>query len=413
MKQISEKQIKDLMSHLDSMTKLVDDLPAIPNQDKIENSGVSIPGIILKLMKYNDQYEVLKSQGSIRKYFGIKDRFTFDHFSEIIDENYYGLFLKNLSVAISNQTEVRTDYRFVIQDSSYRWYEIIMLPIEEEKNTINLVILENTARKELEERERVMSEMDKSASLKSLVSCIAHEINNPNHNIMQNISLLENGWEDIIAVLDEYASEKGDFKIKNVQYSKIRKYLTQLLGKILNSSRQIKDIIDDLRRFSQKSQNLMSDEINLNYLVEKTVDLIRQEIHNATENFKVMYSTEMVPVLGNYNQLQQVLLNLVHNSIEGLENHSQEIKIFTFFNQEEKYVGVGVSDQGRGIDRENLKHIFEHFYNIRLGKSGGGLGLPISKEIIDLHNGKIKINSIKGNGTTVLFQLPVNVRRNI
>ncbi len=412
MKQISEKQINDVIGHLDSVRSLVEKLPVIKNQKNAGNIDLLLPGVILKIMKYGDQFEVLQTRGKILKYFGIKEDFAFGHFAEIIDENHYGLFIKNLSTTAETQSMIRNDYQFNVPDSPYKWFEIIMLPEEDEENTINLVIIENTARKELEERERVMSEMDKSASLKSLVSCIAHEINNPNHNIMQNISLLENGWEDIIAVLDEYAEEKGDFKIKNVQYSKIRKYLTELLGKILNSSRQIKDIIDDLRRFSQKSQNFMSDEINLNYLVEKTVDLVRRDIHNATDNFKVMYSTEMVPVLGNYNQLQQVLLNLIHNSLEALENHSQEIKIFTFFNQEEKYVGVGVSDQGCGIDREDLKHIFNHFYNIRLGKSGGGLGLPISKEIIDLHNGKIKINSIKGNGTTVLFQLPVNVRRN-
>lgn len=412
MKQISEKQINDVIGHLDSVRSLVEKLPVIKNQKNAGNIDLLLPGVILKIMKYGDQFEVLQTRGKILKYFGIKEDFAFGHFAEIIDENHYGLFIKNLSTTAETQSMIRNDYQFNVPDSPYKWFEIIMLPEEDEENTINLVIIENTARKELEERERVMSEMDKSASLKSLVSCIAHEINNPNHNIMQNISLLENGWEDIIAVLDEYAEEKGDFKIKNVQYSKIRKYLTELLGKILNSSRQIKDIIDDLRRFSQKSQNFMSDEINLNYLVEKTVDLVRRDIHNATDNFKVMYSTEMVPVLGNYNQLQQVLLNLIHNSLEALENHSQEIKIFTFFNQEEKYVGVGVSDQGCGIDREDLKHIFNHFYNIRLGKSGGGLGLPISKEIIDLHNGKIKINSIKGNGTTVLFQLPVNIRRN-
>ncbi len=412
MKQISEKQINDLIGYLDSVKSLVEKLPVIKNQKNAGNIDLPLPGVILKLMKYGEQFEVLQTRGKIQKYFGIKEDFAFDHFAEIIDEKHFGIFLKNLSSTADTQSIIRNDYQFSIPDSPYKWFEIIMLPEENEENMLNLVIIENTARKELEERERVMSEMDKSASLKSLVSCIAHEINNPNHNIMQNISLLENGWEDIIAILDEYAEEKGDFKIKNVQYSKIRKYLTQLLGKILNSSRQIKDIIDDLRRFSQKSQNLMSDQINLNYLVEKTVDLVSRDIHNATDNFKVMYSTEMVPVLGNYNQLQQVLLNLIHNSIEALENHSQEIKIFTFFNQEEKYVGIGVSDQGCGIDREDLKHIFNHFYNIRLGKSGGGLGLPISKEIIDLHNGEIKINSIKGNGTTVLFQLPVNVRRN-
>jgi len=228
---------------------------------------------------------------------------------------------------------------------------------------------------------------------------------------MQNISLLENGWPDILKIMDNFYEEHGDFKIKNVQYSNVRDYLSTLMEKVLNSSRQIKSIIDDLRTFSQRSQNMHSDQINLNFLVQKTVELLKQQINNATINFKEMYASEMAPILGNYNQLQQVIINLLHNSFDALENSSQEIKIFTFFNSVENVVGVGVSDQGRGMDSESLENIFNHFYSIKSGRNGGGLGLPISKEIIDMHNGNITIDTKIGNGTTVIFKLPVKVGR--
>jgi len=409
-KNLNEQKFNELEYHIQQLKSILNELPETSNEVIKTEQSSEFPGFIVKLLKGNDEFRILDKIGNIKKYFDIQEEFDFQFVVDNLYEKNRSLFLKHLTESDNQQIKLRNDYQFINSKSDTPlWFDIAILPEGIKSNKLTLIFVENSERKVLDEREREVSEIDKSASLKSLVHCIAHEINNPNHNIMQNISLLENGWPDIMAALDEFAEEKGGFSIKNVQYTKIRDYLSTLIEKILSSSRQIKEITDDLRAFSQKSQNQMFDQINLNHLVEKTIDLVRQQINGASGNFKVLYSPNMIPILGNYNQLQQVLINLIHNSIDALTDYTQEIKIFTFFNKEDHFVGVGVSDKGKGIPKERIKTIFNHFQNIKTG--GNGLGLPISKEIIDYHNGEININSQINDGTTVVFKLPVKPGR--
>ncbi len=401
-RKINDKQIEAINRHVKQIKELLTDVSDTEGSAGENKFPAGFPGFYASVQVVDEEIEILDQFGNFKAYFNNQSEFDSDYLKSIMKGDDWPIFLQNITLSIEHKKITRNDYRFILNDNK-KWFEIIIFP--KGKNQVELIFIENTNRKNAEEQERDLLELDKNASLKSLVSSIAHEINNPNHNIMQNISLLEDGWDDIIAALDEYAEIEGDFNIKNVKYSKVRDYLSVLMSKILKSSRQIKELLDDLRNFSQKSQDYMSDQVNLNYLVEKTINLIKQPIQNATENFKIMYSTNMVTVLGNFNQLQQVLLNLIYNSINALETHSQEIKVFTFYNKEEKFVGIGVSDQGKGIEQEKMNNIFNHFYNIKSG--GSGLGLPVSKEIIDKHNGKIKIKPNFGKGTTVTFQLPV------
>ena len=410
-KKITKLQIDEIKNHLETAKHLLNDLPDSSNDENIKIPIPAYTGFFLTIIKNQDFYDLININGNVEKYFNISDAKNFQFFIQNIDKKDHNILKRNLNNAVIKKKQIRCDYKFNFGNSNFYWFEITITPDEVNNNKLTLFFFEITKRKNADEQERILADMDKSSSLKSLVSCIAHEINNPNHNIMQNISLLENGWSDILSVLDEYSLEYGDFNIKNVQYSNIRDYLITIIEKILNSSRQIKTIIDDLRTFSQKTQNYTSDQINLNYLVEKTIELLKQQINNVTDNFKILYSTEMIPVLGNANQIQQVIINLIHNSLNAIDEQKQEIKIFTFYNKMENVVGVGVSDKGRGIDSENLNKIFNHFYTLKTGSGGSGLGLPISKEIIDLHNGEITIDSKPGNGTTVIFKLPIKIGR--
>lgn len=410
-KKISEEQIKLIDGHLAGLRYIFDTLEELPQASVNPGQGFEFPGFIVNLTKLNETFHINNVSGSFSHFFGDVENIDFEFFDQFMGKNDFIILEKELNRALTKNLKLRGDFRFVNEKKrEIFWFEIIFYP-DKKENKIVLIFIENTERKEYEEQERILTELDKSSSLKSLVSCIAHEINNPNHNIMQNISLLENGWQDILTKLDEYYEEHGDFNIKNVQYSNVRDYLATLLEKILNSSRQIKGIIDDLRTFSQNTQNMLFDQVNLNILVQKTIELLRHQINKSTTNFVAMYASDMAPVLGNYKQLQQVIINLLHNSFQALQSTDDEIKIFTFFNPIENIVGVGVSDKGCGMDQEDVNNIFNHFYSLKSGKNGSGLGLPISKEIIEMHKGTISIDSKVGKGTSVIIKLPAKVGR--
>lgn len=106
---------------------------------------------------------------------------------------------------------------------------------------------------------------------------------------------------------------------------------------------------------------------------------------------------------GNSEGIQRVLINLIQNAVD----HTPESgKITIAVKKESKEVVVKVSDTGSGINEKDLPHIFERFYK-GVGTSGNGLGLSIVKEIVDYHNGTIKIGSVKDKGTDVIVRFPI------
>ncbi|MDD5610048.1 MAG: ATP-binding protein, partial [Candidatus Omnitrophica bacterium] len=99
------------------------------------------------------------------------------------------------------------------------------------------------------------------------------------------------------------------------------------------------------------------------------------------------------------NKIEQVFINLLMNAVEAMPEGGT-ITVRTYTKPEEKLVAVDVEDSGPGIPRENMDKIFEPFFTTWREKQGTGLGLPIVKNIIDLHKGKIEIRN-KENGKGV------------
>ena len=113
-------------------------------------------------------------------------------------------------------------------------------------------------------------------------------------------------------------------------------------------------------------------------------------------------------VLVDFDQLQQVILNLLTNAIEAVEPGGS-ISITTRASDSGEKVEINVSDNGRGIDPEHLPHIFEPFYTTKEECKGVGLGLAIAFGIIKQHKGEISVHSTPGKGTTFTLRLPVKI----
>lgn len=106
------------------------------------------------------------------------------------------------------------------------------------------------------------------------------------------------------------------------------------------------------------------------------------------------------------NKIKQVIINLIKNAVEAFDE-SQEGIVLVNLKREKKWITIEVLDNGCGIDEENLQKIFEEGISINK-KCGSGLGLSISKKIIESHRGEIKVNSIPRKGTTFFIKLPIN-----
>lgn len=125
------------------------------------------------------------------------------------------------------------------------------------------------------------------------------------------------------------------------------------------------------------------------------------------KNIKISFESPNIEYYGDQDKIGQAIINLISNSIKYSEENSL---IHIFLDVKNNETIIHIKDYGIGIPKENLKYIFERFYRVdksRDKSTGGfGIGLAITKEIVESHRGIIKIESKVGKGTEVTISLP-------
>ncbi|MGB2631177.1 MAG: ATP-binding protein [Candidatus Omnitrophota bacterium] len=223
-----------------------------------------------------------------------------------------------------------------------------------------------------EENIKLREELRKSEKLKAvatLAAGMAHEIKNPLTSIK---------------TFTEYLPEKCDDpgfikKFNNVVGAEVEK---------------INSIVKQLLDFS-KPKELCLEESDLNSLLNETLELLNNDL--LKHNIKVEKSYSRIPpVKVDPSQIKQIFLNILLNALESIEN-SGTITVKTEIAGDNK-ISILIEDTGKGIDREDLKHIFDPFFTKKDG--GSGLGLSVVHGIINKHGGKINVKSEPGKGTS-------------
>ncbi len=171
---------------------------------------------------------------------------------------------------------------------------------------------------------------------------------------------------------------------------------------------RLTEIIDNLLDMSQIEAGALrvaKEPVLLRQLIREVVDEMR--MRTEAHYFVVDLPSEMPRVLADPRRIRQVLTNLIGNAIK----YSKRGQITVACEVEDGHVTVSVSDQGDGIPAQYLDKVFERFFQIdgattrRVG--GSGLGLSISRSIVEAHNGKMWVESIQGQGSTFRFTLPL------
>jgi len=245
----------------------------------------------------------------------------------------------------------------------------------------------------------------KLASIGTLVSGVAHEINNPITSIMLNIPILGKIWDRVLPILDDNCRENGDFQVGGMQYSKLRSRVPLLLSSMLDGVNRVKTIVSDLKEFAREKPSDQMDEIDANQVVEKSISLVFNMLKKTTDNFDVNYGVNLPKIKGNSQRIEQVLINLLVNACHALIDRQDEILVSTFHDQPSQSVVIEVRDRGMGIPKEIIGRVKDPFYTTKRDR-GTGLGLAISDKIIRDHSGNMEIVSDPGEGTTVRVYLP-------
>ncbi len=228
-----------------------------------------------------------------------------------------------------------------------------------------------------QELENAVIKAEKLAILGQLAAAMVHEIRNSFTTIGGFLQLLR---DDL----------KGTPK---------EEYIHIMLAEFDNTNRLLKEFLQ-MARPGYSNRALFS----ITKLITELVMLVESEALMHNLNIYVEMAHDTPPIYGDCNQLKQVLLNIIKNAFEALPNNGKLI-LKTSWDRQEGFVLVTICDTGAGMDEQTLANMFVPFFTTK--ESGTGLGMFISKKIIDNHGGRIEIQSEPDKGTTVKVLLPI------
>ena len=228
----------------------------------------------------------------------------------------------------------------------------------------------------LRELQDAMRLKERLATIGEVSSKVAHEIRNPLNAIQLYTSILKRESKD-------KGEAQGYLNIILEETQRLNRFITKLLGYARPKEPTIK---------SMNLKNELSFVLNiiLPDAKEKSIDV---DINNIPEK---------TIILGDPDQLRECFINLAKNSVEAMESKG---KLTIYFREDKEYISIFFKDTGKGIPKGDLEKIFNPFYSTK--KSGTGLGLPMVKKIIEVHKGKINIESEWGKGTVIEIRLPL------
>jgi signal transduction histidine kinase len=239
--------------------------------------------------------------------------------------------------------------------------------------------LDETLRK-LQSAQEEIVRSERLAATGKMTAQLAHEINNPIHNIQSCLN----------TALKRLPQETRGRDLIEVAYDEAGR-LSRLTGQMLNFYRG----------------SLVEEELkptNLNDMLDEVVLLMRDELSASKITLRTDIRKELPAIRGSRDKLKQVILNLISNARDAMPQGGHMDIVAS---AENGTVRLAVKDDGVGIAKENLNRIFDAFFTTKKEVSGVGLGLSVCYSIVHQHGGTISVASSVGRGTTFTILLPV------
>jgi len=271
-------------------------------------------------------------------------------------------------------------------DGNLRYYEISDSPLQNVggRRQVLEIWRDITERRELEAK---LAHSEHLASLGLLASGVSHEINNP--------------LASITTCLDGLTRRLRAGDGRQVP-TELPEYLELIRGEVS----RCRDLTDRLKLLGRNPRPVRQS-VDLSAAVHDILALVRYEADKNPVRIEVDLSATLCPVIADESLVRQVLLNVVLNAIQAIDGPGW-LRVSAREGLE-GFVEVGVADSGRGIDPAELHRIFEPFYSGRADGRGTGLGLFMSKIIVDQLGGSISVSSTPGHGTRFTILLPTDV----
>ncbi len=282
------------------------------------------------------------------------------------------------------------DYRVIASDGRIVWIrDVVRVVCDESGRPTHLrgVMLDVTDKKLAEERlcetQAQLAHVSRLSTMGEMVAGIAHEINQP------------------LAAISNFATA-SHMAITNLDVeSKLP--LGDWLKQIGSEAVRCGEIIRQLRTYARKGDQQW-EVVDLNFAIDESIALLGSDTRFRAESIQVQRSGQKPVVQGSRVQLQQVFVNLLRNACDAIENcgkPSIEIQLSVVGDT----VRVAITDNGPGIKDDQRRKLFDPFYTTK--DNGMGIGLSISKSIVETHHGSLALDSSANSGARFVIELPL------
>ncbi len=372
-------EIGELAKEFNSMTERLKEYEQLNISKLIEEKNKSegiVKSISNPLIVTDDENRILLINPEAEKLFNLKEKdVSGTHFLEIIkEEKIFDLITKTLETGQEKKGQKNEVIEFTYNNTEH-YYRITTNPLKDKTGEINLVvtILEDITH---------LKEVDKMKS--EFVSMVSHEFRTPLTSMNMSINMLLEG-------------DAGE----------INKDQRELLEVAKDDTEHLNDLVDDLLDLSKLESgkiNLEFENIKVKDIFDNSAKPFKQKAEDKGINL-IQKDVDDLKVYADLNKITWVITNLIGNALRYTEKGD---KIVLDANKKGHKVHISITDTGEGIPKEYQHKIFEKF--VRAGtdqdeSSGTGLGLPIAKEVVEAHGGRIWVKSQEGEGSTFTFTL--------
>ncbi len=272
---------------------------------------------------------------------------------------------------IAKNGDVITDNNYFLRDNNELYINYSFIPIGNSNEGVILLLNDLTNIKKYQE---MANYNDKMQALGQLSAGIAHEIRNPLTSINTFIDLIPYKIED----------------------KKFRRELVSISKKEINRMNElITQLIDYTKPVMGKPTKFYLDEVLKEVLILFSNQLSKKKVN-------IIKDIERTLIFADKNQIKQILVNIILNSIEAIEEHG---KIYISVSKTDTEAVIKIKDNGCGIAEEYMDKIFQPFFTLKA--QGTGIGLAVTYKLVEENRGTICINSEKNRGTGVTISLPV------
>jgi len=284
--------------------------------------------------------------------------------------------------------------RFLRADNgTYRWHLNRAVPVRDAEGNILRIVGTSTdvhdwrqAQEALRNTQTEFAHMTRVMTMGELTASIAHEVNQP-----------------LGAIVTSAAAGARWLATKPPQIDKARR----ALERIASDGKRAAEVIRRIRAL-MKRQAPRKEWVDINETIREVIELAQYQLRRSEILVEKRLGHDLPLVRCDRVQLQQVLLNLIINAIEamsGINQRPRELAIVSISDRPDA-VSVEVRDSGTGLDPEHAPHLFEPFYTTKA--EGLGVGLSISRSILEAHGGALVVGANAPHGTVFSFSLPVN-----